>query len=86
MRPRPGNFRHRGQTRNAPSMATGKMAAPERTAKAVKPGRKGAIAPSRVRVPSGKITTISPRFSRRSDSLIPANPIPSRSIGNAPTE
>ena len=62
------------------------MAAPERTASAVKPGRNGAIWPSRVRVPSGKISTISPRFSRRSDSLMPPKPIPSRSIGMAPTE
>ena len=69
-----------------PSTATGRMAAFERTANAVNPGRNGAIAPSRVRVPSGKISTISPCFSRLSDSLIPASPTPSRSIGNAPTE
>ena len=50
------------------------------TAKTVKPGRKRAISPSRVRVPSGNISTISPRFSRRNDSLIPPRPIPSRSI------
>ena len=66
MRAGPGSFCERGQASKVPSMATGRMAAPERAAKAVKPGRKGAAWPSRVRVPSGKITTTSPRFSRRS--------------------
>ncbi len=67
-------------------MATGRIAAPDRTASVVKPGRNGAISPSYVRVPSGKINTISPRFSRFSDSLIPPSPMPSRSIGMASTE
>ena len=70
---------------NAPSTATGKMAAFDRAARAVKPGRNGLISPSDVRVPSGKINTISPRFSSLSDSLMPPSPIPSRSIGMAPT-
>ncbi len=62
------------------------MAAPLREAKAVKPGRKAAISPSRDRVPSGKTNTISPRFNRRNDSLMPPRPIPSRSIGMASSE
>ena len=46
----------------------------------------GATAPSRVRVPSGKISKIFPSFKRLSDSLIPPNPTPPRSIEKAPTE
>ena len=84
--PRPGNFCVRGQALKAPSMATGNIAAPERTANAVNPGRKRAIWPSRLRVPSGKINTISPRFRRRSDSLMPFSLSPSRSMGIASNE
>ena len=52
----------------------------------VKPAWNGPISPSRVRVPSGNMTTISPRFKRRSDSLIPPSPMPSRSMGIASSE
>ena len=57
-----------------------------RVARAVNPGRNGPIRPSWLRVPSGKINTISPRFRRLSASLMPAKPTPSRSMGMAPTE
>ena len=49
----------------------------------MKPGLSGATSPSCVRVPSGKISTSSPAFRRRSVSLRPARPPPSRSMGIA---
>ena len=50
------------------------------------PDLSGASLPSRLRVPSGKSVTIPPLRNRRRVSFIPDAPIPSRWMGNAPTE
>ena len=55
-------------------------------ARARKPGFSSPTLPSLVRVPSGKITNISPAFKRRKLSLIPPRPMPSRSMGMASSE
>ena len=50
------------------------------------PGLSGPSWPSWLRVPSGKSVTMPPALSRRSVSFMPEAPIPSRWIGNPPTE
>ena len=50
------------------------------------PDLSGASWPSELRVPSGKSVTIPPARSRRRVSLTPEAPIPSRWIGNEPTD
>ena len=81
-----GSGRERGQESKAPSIATGNSGTFARRAKAQNPGLNSPTSPSRVRVPSGKMSTISPRFSRRRVSLMPLSPRPSRSRGIASSE
>ncbi len=78
-----GNHWRLGNASKAPSTATGSNGTLARRANKVKPGLKAATRPSLDRVPSGKISTISPAFKRRSVSFQPDAPPPSRSIGIA---
>ena len=83
--PGPRNFWVLGQASKAPSMATGRIHAfehrPGKHSKARAKRRNFTI--TATHMPSGKISTISPRFKRRSDSLMPLSPRPSRSMGIA---
>ena len=76
----------RGQASNVPATAAGTIGTRARGARTAIPGLSSPSRPSRLRVPSGKRSTIPPLRSRRRVSFRPEAPIPSRWIGNPPTE
>ena len=81
-----GSSRDLGQASKVPAIPAGTTGTPARDTRTAMPDLSGASLPSRLRVPSGKSVTIPPRRNRRRVSFIPDAPIPSRWIGNAPTE
>src|SRR5271157_4732991 len=81
-----GSSRDRGQASKVPAMPAGTTGTPARDTRTAMPDLSGASLPSRLRVPSGKSVTIPPLRNRRRVSFIPDTPIPSRWMGNPPTE
>lgn len=71
---------------SVPMTATGRTGAPVSSARRPTPRRAGPSGPGRTRVPSGKMTTQSPRSRiARAVSMAPLSPVP-RATGKAPSE
>jgi len=81
-----GNRLCLGQASYEPSMAKGTNNGRLRRTRATKPGLRGPISPSAVRVPSGKTNTASPWLSSLMVSRRPASVVPTRPTGIAPND
>ena len=81
-----GRIRQPRRTASVPMTATGTTGAPVSSASRPTPRLGRPSPPGRIRVPSGKISTQSPRSRiSRAVAIASASPVP-RSIGNAPSE